>query len=172
MVLRLLPQSMTGLSLVLAEFAKIWASASYHLSQQLALHQVGLTSFSPSHPDESRRSPDSPLPSSALVLPLLGKQEQRPSTTPQCTQCDGHLLCPCRCPRRSRPSVRKRAGLFLGLLESTRSELRVKAWKPGTHLGLFQVWEPPAFYPIEPEDVCQLFLTSLVLHGRSGRGEG
>ncbi|KAK2529704.1 hypothetical protein Q9233_006871 [Columba guinea] len=34
------------------EFAKIWASASSHLSLQLALHQVGLTSSSPSHPDE------------------------------------------------------------------------------------------------------------------------
>ena len=49
MVLRLLPQSMTCLSLVLPEVAKIWASASCYLSQQLALHQVGLTSSSSPH---------------------------------------------------------------------------------------------------------------------------
>lgn len=48
MVLRL-PQSMTCLSLVFPEFAKIWASTSYYISQRLALHQVGLTSFSSPH---------------------------------------------------------------------------------------------------------------------------
>ena len=42
----LLSESMTCLFLGFPELAKIWASASYYLSQQLALHQVGLASSS------------------------------------------------------------------------------------------------------------------------------
>ena len=49
MVLRVLLQSVTSLPLVFPEFAKIWASSSWYLGQQLALHQVGLTSFSSPH---------------------------------------------------------------------------------------------------------------------------
>lgn len=169
MVLRPLPQSMTCPSLVFPEFVKIWASTSYYLSQQLALHQVGLTSFPSPH---ILTKVDEVLTDLChgvqLVCPSFERRSNAPARPCNAQMCNGPPPLSIQMHSKVQAWCHKKGWCFW----SPRGQSCMT--KLGS-LGHFRVYSkcgnhthtpppPPIFYLIEPKDVCQLFLGYLSLH--------
>lgn len=93
MVLWPLPPRMTCLALVFTEFARIWASASYYLSQRLALHQVGPTSSSPPH---ILMKVDEVLCYGVRLFSPSSESRNAPARRCKAQMRTDHLLCPFR----------------------------------------------------------------------------